>query len=128
MSTPRVLLGRSLTCPSEASTLKPLPRYFWIVFALAGDSTMTKPLDNVSSVSGVFELTLARIGGMGQVTARKLSAISSQPSAFSRTMKASSSPRRLLAKGPDNQLHSTFPNRVQGERDIPAHLRSLSRF
>jgi hypothetical protein len=27
-----------------------LPRYFWIVFALAGDSTMTRPLDNGSSV------------------------------------------------------------------------------
>src|SRR5579864_1790900 len=48
-STPRVLLGRSLTCPSEASTEKPFPRYFWMVFALAGDSTMTKPFDNGSS-------------------------------------------------------------------------------
>src|SRR5580692_540359 len=49
-STPRVLLGRSFTCPSEASTVKPLPKYFWMVFALAGDSTITKPLLNVSSV------------------------------------------------------------------------------
>src|SRR5579864_6348692 len=49
MSTPRVLLGKSLTCPSEASTEKPFPRYFWMVFALAGDSTMTKPFDNGSS-------------------------------------------------------------------------------
>src|SRR5215469_7590581 len=54
MSTPRVLLGRSLTCPSEASTEKPFPRYFWIVFALAGDSTMTKPFDNGSSVLVYF--------------------------------------------------------------------------
>src|SRR5579863_6105386 len=49
-STPRVLLGRSFTWPSDASTVKPLPRYFWMVFALAGDSTITKPLVNVSSV------------------------------------------------------------------------------
>src|SRR5580700_7388455 len=49
-STPSVLLGRSLTWPSDASTVKPLPRYFWMVFALAGDSTITKPLVNVSSV------------------------------------------------------------------------------
>src|SRR5581483_8627699 len=47
MSTPRLLLGRSLTCPSAASTVKPGPRYFWMVFALAGDSTMTKPFDKI---------------------------------------------------------------------------------
>src|ERR1700739_2524633 len=50
ISTPRVLLDRFLTCPSEASTEKPFPRYFWMVFALAGDSTMTKPFDNGTSV------------------------------------------------------------------------------
>src|SRR3984893_8890192 len=50
-STPSVLLGRSLTWPSEASTVKPFPRYFWMVFAFAGDSTMTKPLANLSSVN-----------------------------------------------------------------------------
>src|ERR1700724_1121118 len=33
---------RSRTCPYEASTSKSLPRYFLIVFALAGDSTMTR--------------------------------------------------------------------------------------
>ena len=49
-STPRLLLGRSFTWPKEASTVNPLPRYFWIVFALAGDSTMTRPLDNGSSI------------------------------------------------------------------------------
>jgi hypothetical protein len=30
--------------------VKPLPRYFWIVFALPGDSTMTKPFDNGTSI------------------------------------------------------------------------------
>jgi hypothetical protein len=30
--------------------VNPLPRYFWMVFALAGDSTITRPLDNGSSV------------------------------------------------------------------------------
>jgi len=59
MSTPNVLLGKSLTCPSEASTTKPFPRYFWMVFALAGDSTMTKPFDNVSSYWWLLVLKLA---------------------------------------------------------------------
>src|SRR5208283_314787 len=50
-STPRDFLGKSLMCPSEASTSYPAPRYFWIVFALAGDSTITKPFDNGTSMS-----------------------------------------------------------------------------
>src|SRR5882724_11455553 len=33
---------RSRTCPYDARTSKSLPRYFLIVFALAGDSTMTR--------------------------------------------------------------------------------------
>src|SRR6516162_5211708 len=45
-STPRSFFGRSLICPSDASTSKPEPRYFWIVFAFVGDSTMTKPFAN----------------------------------------------------------------------------------
>src|SRR5262245_47343525 len=42
MSTPILDFGRSLMCPTEAFTVKPLPRYFLIVLALAGDSTMTR--------------------------------------------------------------------------------------
>src|SRR5690349_5958407 len=42
MSTPSLLLGRSRTCPLEARTSKPGPRYFPMVRALAGDSTMTR--------------------------------------------------------------------------------------
>ena len=34
--------GRSITWPTEAFTVKSRPRYFLIVFALAGDSTMTR--------------------------------------------------------------------------------------
>src|SRR6185436_18607107 len=41
-STPRPFDGRSLICPIEAITMKSLPRYLLIVFALAGDSTMTR--------------------------------------------------------------------------------------
>src|SRR5579872_5690043 len=67
MSTPRLLLGRSFTCPSEASTLKPFPRYFWIVFAFAGDSTMTKPFANGSLNRWVLCSKLARICRMQQV-------------------------------------------------------------
>src|ERR1700704_4311931 len=41
-STPRPFEGRSLMCPIEAITMKSLPRYLLIVFALAGDSTITR--------------------------------------------------------------------------------------
>ena len=40
-STEPSLGGRSRTCPKDASTRCPLPRYFSMVFALAGDSTTT---------------------------------------------------------------------------------------
>src|SRR3954465_6909132 len=40
-STARPLLGRSATWPTEARTSNPLPRNLEIVFAFAGDSTMT---------------------------------------------------------------------------------------
>src|SRR5579864_1108139 len=48
-STPSVLLGRSFTCPYDASTVYPLPRYFEISLTLPGDSTMTKPFANGTS-------------------------------------------------------------------------------
>jgi hypothetical protein len=41
MSTPSLLLGRSMMWPTDALTVKSLPRYLPMVFALAGDSTMT---------------------------------------------------------------------------------------
>src|SRR5581483_1197864 len=49
-STPIFDLGRSMTWPTDAFTVKPAPRYFLMVFALAGDSTTTSafsrpPLD-----------------------------------------------------------------------------------
>src|ERR1041385_4022938 len=43
-STPSLFLGRSRTCPMEAMTLKSRPKYLLIVFAFAGDSTMTSAL------------------------------------------------------------------------------------
>src|SRR5437870_3381059 len=42
MSMPNCFLGRSRTCPLLARTSKSGPRYLLIVFALAGDSTMTR--------------------------------------------------------------------------------------
>src|SRR5262245_23816149 len=45
MSTPRPFFGRSLMWPTEAMTLKSLPRYLLIVFAFDGDSTITSDLD-----------------------------------------------------------------------------------
>src|SRR5438309_1438773 len=41
-STPRPFEGRSLICPIEAITTKSLPRYLLMVFAFAGDSTITR--------------------------------------------------------------------------------------
>src|SRR5271156_2606555 len=43
-STPILFFGRSLMWPTEASTVKSFPRYLLIVFALAGDSTITSDL------------------------------------------------------------------------------------
>src|ERR1700735_1614905 len=43
-STPILFFGRSLIWPTEASTVKSFPRYLLIVFALAGDSTITSDL------------------------------------------------------------------------------------
>src|SRR5437867_1258711 len=44
MSTPSWLLGRSMTCPFEAITVKPRPRNFESVRDLVGDSTITSDL------------------------------------------------------------------------------------
>src|SRR5439155_9542900 len=44
MSTPILLLGRSITWPTDAFTTYPEPRYFLMVFAWAGDSTTTSVL------------------------------------------------------------------------------------
>src|SRR5262245_65496881 len=55
----RALLGRSRTCPMEASIRKPFPRNFPIVFALAGDSTITS---GVPSGLGDLDFTI-RDGG-----------------------------------------------------------------
>src|SRR6185437_391115 len=43
-STPILFFGKSLTWPTEASTIKSLPRYLLIVLAFAGDSTITSDL------------------------------------------------------------------------------------
>ncbi|MNV86715.1 hypothetical protein D3C71_1807680 [compost metagenome] len=48
-STPIWLLGRSRTCPIDAFTIYLLPKYLPIVFALAGDSTMTNESATESS-------------------------------------------------------------------------------
>src|SRR5215475_8237140 len=44
-STPRPFFGKSMMWPTEAMTLKSLPRYLLIVFAFDGDSTITSDLD-----------------------------------------------------------------------------------
>jgi hypothetical protein len=61
--------------------VKPFPRYFWMVFAFAGDSTMTNPFTNFLSVLEFLFPKLARMGQPQQVTARRCqpSALSSQP-------------------------------------------------
>src|SRR5579884_1805089 len=55
MSTATSFLGRSFTWPREYFTVKFLPRYLLIVFALAGDSTITKDcaVDDFAIDSGI---------------------------------------------------------------------------
>src|SRR5436190_5822936 len=54
-STPSSRFGRSRKCPTVALTVYPRPRYFAIVLALVGDSTMTSapPFAGAASVSSV---------------------------------------------------------------------------
>src|SRR5574341_1335123 len=47
-STASFLGGRSRTWPMEAFTRKSLPRYLLIVFALAGDSTITRDFESLA--------------------------------------------------------------------------------
>src|ERR1700722_10604916 len=54
-STERFFFGRSFTCPSEAFTTNCLPRYLPIVFAFAGDSTMTRLFSIVTMCFLVYE-------------------------------------------------------------------------
>jgi len=46
ISTPKSFLGRSLICPTEAPIAYSLPKNFFRVFILDGDSTITSPLFN----------------------------------------------------------------------------------
>src|SRR5712692_8601227 len=74
-STPRPFDGRSLICPIEAITMKSLPRYLLMVFALAGDSTMTRffviayqvqsRTDECSMTGGCFQTNCLRFSGGG---------------------------------------------------------------
>src|SRR3954451_15070412 len=52
-STAKSFLGKSLTWPKEALTRYCLPRYFPIVFAFAGDSTMTSDLARLTLLPAV---------------------------------------------------------------------------
>ena len=49
-STARSFFGRSLTWPSDALTTYCLPRYLLMVFAFAGDSTITRAFDTVTTL------------------------------------------------------------------------------
>ena len=64
-STPMSFLGRSMMCPTDARTSNPLPRYFSIVFALAGDSTITSDrlVAILNSVPSSLSLSLPGLSG-----------------------------------------------------------------
>src|SRR5882672_11450570 len=69
-STPRPFEGRSLICPIEAITMKSLPRYLLIVFALAGDSTMTRFFAITSQVQPRTDVCSMTGGCLPQVFSR----------------------------------------------------------
>src|SRR5712692_8069388 len=89
MSTPRSFAGRSLICPIEAITMKSLPRYLLIVFALAGDSTMTKffaitsqvrsRTDEYSMTRGCFQTNCLRFLGGGLENSTNTASKAKQP-------------------------------------------------
>src|SRR6266849_3314182 len=70
MSTPRSFEGRSLICPIEAITMKSLPRYLLIVFALAGDSTITRFFAITSQVQPRTDVCSMTGGCLPQVFSR----------------------------------------------------------
>src|SRR5438876_10274931 len=59
MSTPSLLLGRSFTWPSDAFTTYSEPRYLLIVFAFAGDSTITNDFLEAIFVVVLFAFRLS---------------------------------------------------------------------
>src|SRR6185312_2262349 len=62
MSTPILDFGRSITWPTDAFTVNPLPRYFLMVLALAGDSTTTSAF-SVPPLVAVDLADLASLAG-----------------------------------------------------------------
>src|ERR1700682_5550426 len=88
-STPSPFEGRSLICPIEAITMKSLPRYLLIVFALAGDSTMTKffaiasqvrpRTDDYSMPGGCFQTNCLRFSGGGLENSTNTASKAKQP-------------------------------------------------
>src|SRR4051812_42378030 len=63
-STARPLLGRSATWPTEARTSNSLPRNLEIVFAFAGDSTMTSGRAIALLVKACEGPLSSRLGGL----------------------------------------------------------------
>src|SRR6266446_6356434 len=63
MSTPSFDFGRSITWPTDAFTWYLRPRYLPSVFALAGDSTMTRFLAMVRNAAGSRRLAPEALAG-----------------------------------------------------------------
>ena len=61
-STPIFDFGRSMTWPTDAFTVKPAPRYFLMVLALAGDSTTTSAVSRVALAGFSLSLSAAALG------------------------------------------------------------------
>jgi hypothetical protein len=57
-STPSLLLGKSLRCPTDAMTTKSLPMNFLRVFTLVGDSTIRRDLFLAPRIDLVLDLVL----------------------------------------------------------------------
>src|SRR5436190_22111558 len=110
-STPRLRLGRSRTCPIDALTVKLRPRNLLIVFALAGDSTMTSDLPKKTLLRprrGPYRWT--NIGGCQILQARCLSG-----AARSRLQKIS----RARARDHDPPQLEPQERHLQGRRGKP---------
>src|SRR5437588_11420623 len=91
ISTPSLLLGRSLMWPQEASTSKPFPKYLLMVFAFVGDSTMTNDFDNFLTLNVlIFDFGRQRASW-----------------SFARLRLSSSHPR--LQRGPEHGVRTKSP-------------------
>ena len=120
-------------CPTEARTSNPLPRYFSIVFALAGDSTITNallllPSLNPDSLSLLACLLCDSVCSLlARSSCSTLSQSNSVPSPFQRSCSIAAQTIPPLMR-PTRRLRKKSAASVAPYHGIPPHFHRRSAF